>query len=152
MAPRSHGFRKAPQERALSNAELLLNAARDAARNAHCPYSHFHVGAAVRCTDGTVITGCNVENASYGLTICAERVALFSCVAQGLTPLELAVSCVDALEDAPMKSRMPCGACRQVMQELMPGQAEIQIDGVGSRRLAELLPDAFSLGAEDSSP
>ena len=136
----------------MSNAEQLLSAARDAARNAHCPYSNFHVGAAVRCSNGTVVTGCNVENASYGLTICAERVALFSCVAQGLTPVELAVSCVDALEAAPKESRMPCGACRQVMQELMPGQAEIHIDGVGARRLAELLPDAFSLGAEENSP
>ena len=136
----------------MSNAEQLLSAARDAARNAHCPYSNFHVGAAVRCSDGTVVTGCNVENASYGLTICAERVALFSCVAQGLTPVELAVSCVDALEAAPRESRMPCGACRQVMQELMPSQAEFHIDGVGARRLAELLPDAFSLGAEENSP
>jgi cytidine deaminase len=136
----------------MNSAEELLVAARLAAESAHCPYSNFHVGAAVRCSDGTVVTGCNVENASYGLTICAERVALFSCVAQGLTPVELAVSCVDALEAAPKESRMPCGACRQVMQELMPSQAEILIDGVGARRLAELLPDAFSLGAEENSP
>ena len=136
----------------MSSADPLLTAARQAASRAHCPYSNFHVGAAVRCSDGTVVTGCNVENASYGLTICAERVALFSCVVQGLQPLELAVSCVDAQENAPPASRMPCGACRQVMQELMPGQAEIHIDGVGARRLAELLPDAFSLGAEENSP
>ena len=76
----------------MNNPEDLLKAARQAADKAHCPYSNFHVGAAVRCTDGTVVTGSNVENASFGLTICAERGALFSCVAQGLQPLELAVS------------------------------------------------------------
>ena len=129
----------------MNNAEALLAAAREAAEQAHCPYSNFHVGAAVRCTDGTVVRGCNVENASYGLTICAERVALFNCVAQGLQPLELAVSCVDAQEDAPLASRMPCGACRQVMQELLPNDAIVHIDGIGERRIEQLLPDGFSL-------
>ena len=129
----------------MNNAEALLAAAREAAEQAHCPYSNFHVGAAVRCTDGTVVSGCNVENASYGLTICAERVALFNCVAQGLQPLELAVSCVDAQEDAPLASRMPCGACRQVMQELLPNDATVHIDGIGERRIEQLLPDGFSL-------
>ena len=136
----------------MPNPESLLERARQAATRAHCPYSNFHVGAAVRCSDGTVVTGCNVENASYGLTICAERVALFSCVVQGLQPLELAVSCVDALDDAPPASRIPCGACRQVMQELMPQQATVHIDGVGARRLEELLPDAFALGSAENAP
>jgi len=129
----------------VSSAEALLAAAREAAEQAHCPYSNFHVGAAVRCTDGTVVTGCNVENASYGLTICAERVALFNCVTQGLQPLELAVSCVDAQEDAPLASRMPCGACRQVMQELLPNDAIVHIDGIGERGIEQLLPGGFSL-------
>jgi len=129
----------------MSNPEELLIRARAAAQRAHCPYSDFHVGAAVRCTDGTVVEGCNVENASYGLSICAERVALFSCVAQGLQPLELAVSCVDALDDAPLASRMPCGACRQVMLELLPSDAAIHIDGVGSRNLSALIPQGFRL-------
>ena len=129
----------------MNNAEALLAAAREAADQAHCPYSKFHVGAAVRCTDGTVVSGCNVENASYGLTICAERVALFNCVAQGLQPLELAVSCVDAQQDAALASRMPCGACRQVMQELLPNDAIVHIDGIGERRIEQLLPDGFSL-------
>ena len=106
------------------------------------------MGAAVRCKDGTVVSGCNVENASYGLTICAERVALFSCVAQGLEPLEMAVSCTDLVQDAHIRTRMPCGACRQVMQELMTSKATIHIDGVGVRRLAQLLPDAFSLNSQ----
>ena len=136
----------------MNRAETLLTAARKAADQAHCPYSNFHVGAAVRCTDGTVVSGCNVGNARYGLTICAERVALFSCVARGLQPLELAVSCVDALDDAPPASRMPCGACRQVMQELMPQHATVHIDGVGARRLEELLPDAFALDSAENAP
>ena len=136
----------------MSSADPLLSAARQAAERAHCPYSNFHVGAAVHCSDGTVVTGCNVENASYGLTICAERVALFSCVVQGLQPLELAVSCVDAQENAPPASRMPCGACRQVMQELMPNNAIIHIDGIGTKPLTELLPDAFSLDSAENAP
>ncbi|CAE08326.1 cytidine deaminase [Synechococcus sp. WH 8103] len=129
----------------MNNAEALLAAAREAAEQAHCPYSNFHVGAAVRCSDGTVVTGCNVENASYGLTICAERVSLFNCVAQGLQPLELAVSCVDAQNNTSLSSRMPCGACRQVMQELLPNNAIVHIDGVGQRRINQLLPEGFGL-------
>ena len=139
-------------EPVVNNPEDLLKAARQAADKAHCPYSNFHVGAAVRCTDGTVVTGSNVENASFGLTICAERVALFSCVAQGLQPLELAVSCVDAQSDASPGSRMPCGACRQVMQELLPDNAIVYIDGIGTKPLTELLPDAFSLDSAENAP
>ena len=85
----------------MTNPEELLIRARSAAQRAHCPYSNFHVGAAVRCSDGTVVEGCNVENASYGLSICAERVALFNAVTRGLTPVELAVSCIDALTSGP---------------------------------------------------
>ena len=136
----------------MSSADPLLIAARQAAERAHCPYSNFHVGAAVLCSDGTVVSGCNVENASYGLTICAERVALFSCVAQGLQPLELAVSCVDAQNNASLSSRMPCGACRQVMQELLPDNAIVYIDGIGTEPLTELLPDAFSLDSAENAP
>ena len=130
---------------AANNAELLLTRAREAANRAHCPYSNFHVGAAVRCADGSVIDGCNVENASYGLSICAERVALFTAVSQGKRPLELAVSCVDAQTDVSPGSRMPCGACRQVMQELLPAEAKIHIDGVGTRTMHLLMPEAFGL-------
>ena len=129
----------------MSSADQLLTAARQAVERAHRPYSNFHVGAAVRCSDGTVVTGCNVENASYGLTICAERVALFSCVAEGLRPLELAVSCVNAQNNASLSSRMPCGACLQVMQELLPNNAIVHIDGVGQRRINQLLPGGFGL-------
>jgi len=129
----------------VNNAEALLMRARKAATRAHCPYSNFHVGAAVRCDDGSVIEGCNVENASYGLSICAERVALFIAISQGKRPLELAVSCVDAQTDATPGSRMPCGACRQVMQELLPNNAHVSIDGVGTMQLDQLLPAPFEL-------
>ena len=130
---------------AANNAELLLERAREAANRAHCPYSNFHVGAAVRCDDGSVIDGCNVENASYGLSICAERVALFTAISQGKRPIELAVSCIDAQTDAAPGARMPCGACRQVMQELMPSTANVSIDGVGTQPLQQLLPAPFAL-------
>ena len=129
----------------LNSSEPLLERARMAASRAHCPYSQFHVGAAVLCDDGSVIEGCNVENASYGLTVCAERVALFSAISQGKRPIELAVSCVDAQDEAAVSSRMPCGACRQVMQELLPPDADIYVDGVGRRSLQQLLPEAFQL-------
>ena len=129
----------------MNNAEALLMRARKAATRAYCPYSNFHVGAAVRCDDGSVIEGCNVENASYGLSICAERVALFIAISQGKRPLELAVSCVDAHTDASPGSCMPCGACRQVMQELLPTTAQVSIDGVGTMQLDQLLPAPFEL-------
>ncbi|WP_370631167.1 cytidine deaminase [Synechococcus sp. MU1642] len=80
--------------------------ARQAAKRAHCPYSNLHVGAAVRCADGSVIDGCNVENASYRLSICAKRVALFTAISQGKRLIELAVSCIDATGDA-AASRIP---------------------------------------------
>ena len=128
-----------------NNSESLLVRARRAAERAHCPYSNFHVGAAVRCDDGSVMDGCNVENASYGLSICAERVALFTAISQGKQPIELAVSCIDAPSDAATGSCMPCGACRQVMQELLPSKANVSIDGVGTRQLEQLLPAPFEL-------
>ena len=99
----------------------------------------------MRCDDGSLIDGCNVENASYGLSICAERVALFSAIIQGKHPIELAVSCIDAQSDAAPGSRMPCGDCRQVMQELLPNKASVSIDGVGTKQLEQLLPAPFEL-------
>ena len=128
-----------------NNPECLLARARRAAERAHCPCSNFRLRAAVRCDDGTVIHGCNVENASYDLSICAERVALFTAISHGKQPIELAVSCIDAKSDAATGSRMPCGACRQVMQELLPSKAKVSIDGVGTRQLEQLLPAAFEL-------
>ena len=129
----------------MTQTNTLIDKARRAALRARCPYSSFRVGAAVHCSDGSVVFGCNVENASYGLSMCAERVALFSAVAQGKRPTALAVSCIDAQKGAPLGSRMPCGACRQVIHELLPADGEIQIDGVGTRRVQELLPEGFQL-------
>jgi len=127
----------------------LFELARRAARMAYCPYSHFHVGAALLGDDGFFVTGANVENASYGLTLCAERVAIAAAVAAGMRRLRaLAVACVDSLPDAPQTTRMPCGACRQVIAEFATPQTEIFIDGVGQRTLEELLPGAFTLSSE----
>jgi hypothetical protein len=90
-----------------------------------------------------------VENASYGLTNCAERTAIFAAAAQGMRRLRaIALACVDSPAGAPESSRMPCGACRQVMAEFSTEQTAILIDGVGTRRLAEILPGAFVLGRD----
>ena len=95
----------------------LLEAARLASRSAYCPYSNFHVGAAIRA-GGRIFAGANVENASYGLTICAERTAAFAAILAGAGPFEaIAVACVDAPEGSDPVMLMPCGACRQVLSE-----------------------------------
>jgi cytidine deaminase len=123
----------------------LTQQARAAAERAYVPYSKFRVGAAVEA-DGQTFAGCNVENASYGLTVCAERVALFTAVAAGHRRVQrLAVTCVDAGPDLGENGRMPCGACRQVMAELMGPDGEVIVDGVRAFRLSELLPIAFTL-------
>lgn len=123
----------------------LLEAARNAAERAYCPYSGFPVGAAVR-SDLGIVVGCNVENASYGLACCAERVALFAAIARGARRLSaLAVACIAAGADAAPGSRMPCGACRQVIAELMRPEDAVIIDGVGKQRVVDLLPRAFEL-------
>lgn len=94
----------------------LLGMARRAAEGAYAPYSRFRVGAALLCKDGSVVTGMNVENRSFGLTVCAERVAIFSALTQGKSEfIALAVVCLDA--DYPVS---PCGACRQVISEFVP--------------------------------
>lgn len=93
--------------------EELLRLSKNAALAAYAPYSRFRVGAALLCSDGSVVTGVNVENRSFGLTNCAERTAIFSAVAAGKkTFLALALTCLDA--ETPVS---PCGACRQVISE-----------------------------------
>ena len=128
----------------------LLGAARAAAAGAYAPYSHFRVGAAVETTKG-IFTGANVENASYGLCLCAERTALAAAVTAGAREiLTIAVACIDAPADATAGERMPCGACRQWIVELAP-KAVVLVDGVGRVfTAAELLPAAFSLRVDDA--
>jgi cytidine deaminase len=125
--------------------DALLEAARAASRSAYCPYSNFHVGAAVMA-GGRTFTGANIENASYGLTICAERTAAFAAVLAGVGRIEaVAVACVDAPEGSGPEGLMPCGACRQVLAEFADPGTPVLVDGVGKLTLADLLPHAFRL-------
>ena len=122
----------------------LADAARQASAQAYCPYSRFPVGAALLTEDGTIVTGCNVENASYGLTICAERNAVFHAVALG----HQRIAAVAIYTPTPTPSA-PCGACRQVLNEFGPDAEIVSVcDGpdILRRRLSELLPDAFGPG------
>jgi cytidine deaminase len=125
--------------------DQLLEAARAASRLAYCPYSNFHVGAAV-WAGGRIFTGANVENASYGLTVCAERTAAFAAILAGSTEIEaVAVACVDAGEDSDPALFMPCGACRQVLAEFAGPTTPVVVDGAGTFALSDLLPHAFRL-------
>jgi cytidine deaminase len=138
----------------LGSGSELLALAREAATRAHCPYSRFRVGA-VAVADGFRFVGCNVENASSGLTVCAERVAIFAAVAAGHPAItRLAVACIDARDGDGPSGRMPCGACRQVMAELMAPDAVVEVDRVGRFIVAELFPCPFALrgavGREDT--
>ena len=116
----------------------LLDAARQAMARAHAPYSGFAVGAALRCADGTVFSGCNVENLSFGLTICAERSAVFSAVAAGERDFTALAVVADSRQPV-----TPCGACRQVLAEFAPAlpvcSANLQ-GAVFESSIAELLP------------
>ena len=104
-----------------SNYDHLFSEAMEAARNAYAPYSHFRVGAALLLDDGSVITGVNVENRSYGLTNCAERTAIFAAVTAGKRNFKaIAIATPDA--DYPVG---PCGACRQVISEFMKPEAVV---------------------------
>ncbi len=119
--------------------EALIAAAVTARARAYAPYSGFAVGAALAATDGTIHSGCNVENASYGLTVCAERNAVAHAVVSGAHDF-VAIAVVTENGVA------PCGACRQVLAEFNPQLAVILVDAAGRQRhfsLAELLPAAF---------
>lgn len=131
-------------EAGMSSADSLMREARQASTNARAPYSLFPVGAAVETADGVYFTGCNIESASYGLSICAERVSIFSAIASGAVPVRLAVSCV-AGDAACPGSLMPCGACRQVMLDQMGPDGVVYVDGVGEFTVAGLLPSGFRL-------
>lgn len=120
----------------------LLEQARIARELAYSPYSRFAVGAALLTADGTVYPGCNVENLSYGLTVCAERVAAFTAVAAGHRDFTALALVTDTPEPV-----TPCGACRQVLHEFSPDMWVITANLSGRQRmfrLRELLPEAFS--------
>jgi len=124
----------------------LLKEARKAKRFFRAPYSRFPVGAAVRLQDGTIITGANVENASYGLTCCAERIAIFKAVTSSANNIvALAVSCGKRPSRLAPSERMPCGACLQVMVEFMQLNSPIVVDGMAIYTLRKLLPHSFML-------
>lgn len=125
--------------RAVAPAALVAQALVARSR-AYAPYSHYQVGAALLCADGTVVHGCNVENASYPATICAERVALTAAIAQGQRKFV-------AIAVATRDGGSPCGVCRQVMDELGPDMDVYIADEHGAYRtttVAALLPDSFS--------
>jgi cytidine deaminase len=118
----------------------LLDLARKAREAAYVPYSHFAVGAALHSEDGTIHTGCNVENASYGLTICAERNAVAHAVAEGARRF-------DAIAVVTENGVTPCGACRQVLAEFGPHMTVVVADIAGNRTvygMQDLLPAAFT--------
>ena len=125
-------------------AEVLLTAARKAACAAYSPYSKFRVGAAALFAEsGHIYTGCNVENSSFGLTICAERVAICKAASNNQRQLvKIAIAVVDE-HGMPKKSFMPCGACLQFMQEFARPDLEISVDGAGTFSLQQLLPLPF---------
>lgn len=120
--------------------EELIQHAREALKHAYIPYSHYGVGACILSTDGRIFTGCNVENASYGLTICAERNAATTAVANGALTFEK----IAIVSNASMP--WPCGACRQFLNEFSPTMEVIVQGGDGHTeraKLNELLPNSF---------
>ncbi|MGH7529115.1 MAG: cytidine deaminase [Gemmatimonadales bacterium] len=119
----------------------LATRAREAMRHAWAPYSEFPVGAAIEAADGRVFTGCNVESASYGVTICAERMALGAAVVAGARRLQRLVVATDV--DPPAA---PCGACRQLLAEFGLDLEVVAVGPASERRwtLRALLPDAFT--------
>ncbi len=121
----------------------LVEAAKDGFAKAYAPYSNFHVGAAALTVGGNVVKGCNVENASYGLTVCAER----NCLAQGVIAGEQAFSAI-VIYTNQEKLTPPCGACRQVIAEFLAPDALVKavnhINDTKEWTVSELLPDAFT--------
>ena len=121
--------------------DALVAAARSAREHAIADYSHFKVGAALETVDGTVFSGCNIENASYGLTICAERTAIFKALSEGHRGFRRIVVVADTASPTP-----PCGACRQILWEY-GGDLEVILANLtevtASHQMKDLLPHAF---------
>ena len=122
----------------LDDDDALLKAAKEAMKRSYSPYSSYPVGAAIRCTDGRIFQGCNIENASFGLTNCAERTAIFKAVSEGARSF-------DVIAIAAKTKAWPCGACRQVLNEFAPGiRIMVTWDNqVEEKSLSELLPEGF---------
>ena len=127
--------------------EKLVELAKDAMTRAYAPYSHFHVGAALLCADGTVYQGCNIENAAYGPSNCAERTAFFKAVSEGRRDF-LAIALCGGPEGRIESVCTPCGVCRQVMAEFCGPDFRIYMagpEGFQTCTLGELLPFSFHL-------
>ncbi len=126
----------------------LLRAAKQAARKSYSPYSRFRVGAALELSNGEIVTGTNVENASYGLTICAERSALVRAVSQFGPKIRIVAVAVTNLNRMPSP---PCGACRQMLAEFAEPEAPVVFpaaDGLKTMAFSELLPAGFGMGVK----
>jgi homotetrameric cytidine deaminase len=124
---------------------LLLEHARRAAEHAYAPYSHFRVGAALKLSNGEIVTGTNVENVSYGLTICAERSALVRAVSKFGPEIRVEAVAVANLNSA---ASPPCGACRQMLSEFVSADAPVTfpaLDGTRTMPFSEVLPLAFEM-------
>ncbi len=129
-------------------AEQLLNCAIEARERAYAPYSRYRVGAALLGADGTVYTGCNIENAAYPATVCAERTALFKAVSEGCRAF--AALAVVGGTDHPDSCAYPCGVCRQALSEFCPPEMPVYLLDSGrtvTLTLGELLPHSFSAAA-----
>ena len=126
------------------NEKMLLEAAVDARKNAYVPYSHFKVGAALLLKNGRIITGCNVENASYGLSMCGERNAMFKAYTEGYRKEDIVALAIAADTLGPVS---PCGACRQVMAELLALDTKVYLTNLkGDLKIMtvdELIPYIF---------
>ncbi len=139
-------YKKSPGSTTTSDLEELVREAKRARESAYAPYSGFKVGAALRAVSGEIITGCNVENASYGLSICAERTAIVSAVARGHRDFDAIAVVTETSPPAP-----PCGQCLQSLVEFS-GDMEVVLAGTGDERmlvrLHDLLPVRFELRKE----
>ena len=125
--------------------DMLINKAKEARNNAYAPYSNFKVGAAILLNNGEYILGCNVENASYGLSNCAERTALFKLISEGYNKNDCVAMCIIGDTDLPIS---PCGACRQVMVELLNNDCPILLANMNNEytiyKISDLLPLSFT--------
>ena len=132
--------------------EDLASEAKKAMENAYSPYSHFSVGAALLCRSGKVYTGCNIENASYTPTVCAERVAFFKALSDGEREFE-AIAIAGGASGNVSTETAPCGVCRQVMSEFCGADFKVILVSGSSEReltLGELLPLAFALDRDEN--